>query len=224
MPDQPVDNGAEFADTEMLTDMPDQPVDNGAEFADTPNEDQDAVAAVVASIHTQTNDIVKLAKRLPALAPKRDEGYAQLDLNDYIDEIADRIQAKNRALVVKELNPLPSMLVSEPEVALMFTNIMENAALAIQERGQKKGIIRVETKQENESVVVTVADNGIGIRPERRKRVFQPFYTTREGALGLGLTVTKNLVEKYGGSIAMNSMHHRGTVVRVTLPIRAHMQ
>ena len=224
MPDQPVDNGAGVADTEMLTDMPDQPVDNGAEFADTPNEDQDAVAAVVASIHTQTNDIVKLAKRLPALAPKRDEGYAQLDLNDYIDEIADSIQARNRALVVKELNPLPSMLVSEPEVALMFTNIMENATLAIQERGQKKGIIRVETKQENESVVVTVADNGIGIRPERRKRVVQPFYTTREGALGLGLTVTKNLVEKYGGSIVMNSVHHRGTVVQVTLPIRAHTQ
>ena len=233
LPGQPADNGAEAADLPGLpvadeaeaADLPGLPTDNGAEAAaDTPDEDRDAVAAVVASIHAQTNDIVELAKRLPALAPRRDEGYAQLDLNDYIDEIADSIQAKGRSLVIKELNPLPSMLASEPEVCLIFANIMENAALAIQERGQKKGIIQVETKQENESVIVTVADNGVGIRPERRKRVFQPFYTTREGALGMGLTITQNLVEKYGGSIVMNSMHRRGTVVRVTLPIRAHTQ
>ena len=56
--------------------------------------DREAVAAVVASIHTQTNDIVELAKRLPTLSPKRDEGYTPLDPNDYIDEIADRIQAQ----------------------------------------------------------------------------------------------------------------------------------
>lgn len=218
-PGQPAGNGAETAD------IPGLPTDNEAEIvADTPDEDRAAVAAVVASIQGQTNDIVELAKRLPTLAPKRDGGYAQLDLNDYLDEIADSLQAKRRSLIVKELNPLPSMLASEPEITLMFTNILENAVLAIQERGQKKGIIRVETKQENENIVVTIADNGIGVRPERYKRVFQPFYTTREGALGMGLTVTQNLVEKYGGSIVMNSMHHRGTVVRVTLPIRAHAQ
>ena len=233
LPGQPADNGAEAADLPgqpagngaEAADIPGLPADNGAEAAaDTPNGDRDAVAAVVASIHTQTNDIVELAKRLPTLAPKRDEGYAQLDLNDYVEDIADSLQAGSRSLVVKELNPLPSIPALEADVALMLTNIMENAALAIQERGQQKGIIRVETKQENESVIVTVSDNGVGIRPERRKKVFQPFYTTREGALGMGLTVTQNLVEKYGGSIAMNSMHHRGTVVRVTLPIRAHAQ
>ena len=214
----PADNGAESADISGLS------ADNEAEFDDTPNEDRDAVASVVASIHTQTNDIVELAKRLPTLSPKRDEGYAQLDLNDYIDEIADRIQHKSRSLVVKELNPVPTMLASATDVSLMVTNILENAVWATQEQGQKKGIIRVETKQENDNVVVTVADNGIGIRPEQHKKVFHPFYTTREGALGMGLTVVQSLVEKYGGGIGMNSVPHRGTVVRVTLPTRARTQ
>ena len=95
---------------------------------------------------------------------------------------------------------------------------------ATREQGNKKGVIRVETKQENNNVVITVADNGIGIRPEQHKKVFHPFYTTREGALGMGLTVVQNLVEKYGGSIAMNSVPHRGTVVRITLPTRTHTQ
>lgn len=213
------------SDTEMLTDMPLQPVDNGAEAAtDTPTEDPDATAAVVANIHTQTNDIVALAKRLPTLAPKRDEGYTQLELKDYIDEVADRIQAKSRALILKELSPTQTVLAAEFDISLMFTNIMENAELAIQERGQKKGIIRVETQQKSDSVVVTITDNGTGIRPEHRKKVFQPFYTTREGALGMGLTVTQHLVEKYGGTILINSRPNQGTAVRVTLPTSAGTQ
>ncbi len=215
MPLQPVDNGAEAAD------LPGLPVDNGAEAAaDTPNEeDQDATVAVVANIHTQTNDIVALAKRLPTLAPKRDKGPTQLELNDYIDEVAERIQAKSHALILKESHPTQTVLAAEPDdIYLMFTNIMENAVVAIQERGQRKGIIRVETKQKSDSVVVTITDNGIGIRPEHRKKVFHPFFTTREGALGMGLTITQHLVEKYGGTILINSMPNQGTAVRVTLP------
>ena len=223
MPGQPADNGAESADTEMLTDILDQPADNGAESAaDTPNEGWEAVAAIGASIRTQTNDIVALAKRLPTLAPKRDGSHAQLDLNDYLDEIADRIQAMSRSLILKELNPTQTVLAAESDIYLMFTNIMENAVLAIQERGQKKGIIRVETRQNGDSTVVTVTDNGIGIQPERRKKVFSPFYTTREGALGMGLTITRHLVEKYGGTILINSMPNQGTAVRVTLPTRVN--
>ena len=220
LPGQPADNGTE------TTDLPSLPVDNETEFAagNAMNTDREAMAAVVASIHAQTNDIVELAKRLPALAPKRDEGYARLELNDYLDEITDRIQAKSRALIIKELNPTRTVLAAEPDAYLIFTNIMENAVLAIQERGQKKGIIRVETRQNGDHTVVTITDNGIGIQPEHRKKVFSPFYTTREGALGMGLTITQHLVEKYGGSILINSRPNQGTAVRVTLPSRAHTQ
>ena len=125
------DNGAESAA------IPGLPADNGGESAaDTPNGDREAVAAVVASIHAQTNDIVELAKRLPTLSPKRDEGYTQLDPNDYIDEIADRTQHKSRSLVVKELNPIPNMLASATDVSLMVTNLMENAVVGDAGAGQ----------------------------------------------------------------------------------------
>ncbi len=218
MPDQPANSEGESAA------MPDQPVDEGAEFAaeDALDADREAMAAVVANIHTQTNDIVELAERLPAMAPQRDEGYAQLELNDYIAEVANSLQARSRALIVKELNPIPTVLAAEPDVYLMFTNIMENAVWAVQERGQKRGIIRVETRQESDNVVVTITDNGVGIRPEHRKKIFSPFYTTRERALGMGLAVTQYLVEKYKGSIAMNSRPGRGTLIRLILPTGTH--
>ena len=231
--DQPAPNGVEGADllsqptddeTESA-DLPALPADNGmASAADPADKDWGMTAAVVANIHTQTNDIMELAKRLPALAPKRDGGYTQLDLNDSLDEIADTIQATSRSLVVKELNPLPTIPASEHEVSLMFTSIMENSALAIQERGQKKGIIRVETKQQDDHIEVTITDNGTGIRPERHKKVFSPFYTTRDGALGMGLTTAQYLAEKYNGTIRMNSIPNRGTAIQVSLPIHTHAQ
>ncbi len=231
--DQPAPNGVEGADllsqptddeTESA-DLPAPPADNGmASAADPADKDWGMTAAVVANIHTQTDDIMELAKRLPALAPKRDGGYTQLDLNDSLDEIADTIQATSRSLVVKELNPLPTIPASEHEVSLMFTSIMENAALAIQERGQKKGIIRVETKQQADHIEVTITDNGTGIRPERHKKVFSPFYTTRDGALGMGLTTAQYLAEKYNGAIRMNSIPNRGTAIQVSLPIHTHAQ
>ena len=231
--DQPAPNGVEGTDllsqpTDDETDNADPPAlpaDNGMASPAAPaDQDWDVKAAVVANIHTQTNDIMELAQRLPALAPKRDEGYTQLDLNDALDEIADSIQAKSRSLVVKELNPIPTIPASEHEVALIFTGIMENAALAIQERGQKKGIIRVETKQQDDHIEVTITDNGTGIRPERHKKIFSPFYTTRDGALGMGLTTAQYLVEKYNGTIRMNSIPNRGTAIQVSLPTGTHAQ
>ena len=220
LPDAPAENGAGAEDT-LAADLPDAPAENGAGAEDALAADREIMAAVVASIHTQTNDIVELAKSLPALAPKRDGGYAQLELNDYLDEVADHIQARSRSLILRELSPIQTVLAAEPDVYLMFTHIMENAALAVQERGQKKGIIRVETRQESDSVVVTITDNGVGVRPEHRKKIFNPFYTTREGGLGMGLTITRYLVEKYRGSLVMNSLPGHGTMVRISLPTGA---
>ena len=183
------------------------------------DEELRTAAAVVASIRAQVNGLVEFAERLPSLSRKRDDAYALIDINDYIDEVVDNTEAKTGALVVKELNPVPEVFASETEIYLILANIIENSVWAVQERGQKKGVIRIETRQEdNEGVLVTITDNGVGIRPEKRKKVFNPFYTSRDDAAGMGLTSTQYLVEKYGGTILMNSLPSQGTMVRVTLP------
>ncbi len=181
-------------------------------------------AAVMSSIRAQANRIVELAERLPSLARKRDDVYGLININDCIDEVVDNTQARDKALVVKELNPIPEVLASEPEIYLILANIIENSVWAVQERSQKKGVIRIETLQENNAgVLITITDNGVGIRPEKRKQVFNPFYTSRDDATGMGLTATQYMVEKYGGSIQINSLPNQGTMVRVMLPSGAKL-
>ncbi len=188
------------------------------------DEELKTTAAVMSSIRAQANGIVELAERLPSLARKRDDVYGLININDCIDEVVDNTQARDKALVVKELNPIPEVLASEPEIYLILANIIENSVWAVQERSQKKGVIRIETLQENNAgVLITITDNGVGIRPEKRKQVFNPFYTSKDDATGMGLTATQYMVEKYGGSIQMNSLPNQGTMVRVMLPIGAKL-
>ena len=183
------------------------------------DEELKTAAAVVASIRAQANGLVEFAERLPSLSRKRDDAQALVNINDSIDEVVDHTQAKTKALLVKDLSPVPDVFASETEISLILANIIDNSVWAVEERGQKRGVIRIETAQaEDNGVVVTITDNGIGISSEKRKKVFNPFYTSRDNAAGMGLTSAQYLVEKYGGSILMNSLPNQGTMVRVTLP------
>ena len=183
------------------------------------DEELKTAAAVVASIRAQANGLVEFAERLPSLSRKRDDAQALVSINDSIDEVVDHTQAKTKALLVKELSPVPDVFASETEIHLILANIIDNSVWAVEERGQKRGVIRIETAQaEDNGVVVTITDNGIGISSEKRKKVFSPFYTSRDNAAGMGLTSAQYLIEKYGGSILMNSLPNQGTMVRIALP------
>jgi len=109
------------------------------------------------------------------------------------------------------------------EVKQLLANLLVNAVDAMEEGGCLQ--VRVsETRQwsERPGVMLTVADNGRGIPRENRRRLFEPFYTTKPDAgTGLGLWVSRGIVQKHGGSIRVRSRTdgpHRGTVFSVFLP------
>ncbi len=183
------------------------------------DDERKTATAVLESIRAQATGIVAFAQRLPSLSRKRDEVSVPVSINDCIDEIVDNTQAQTQALLVKELNPIPDVSASETEISLLLSNLIENAVWAVEQQTQKKGVVRIETGQtEDHGVMVAITDNGVGIDSEKRKKVFNPFYTSKDNAAGMGLTATQYLVDKYGGSLLMNSLPHQGTMVRVTLP------
>jgi signal transduction histidine kinase len=72
-------------------------------------------------------------------------------------------------------------------------------------------------------VVVTVADRGIGIAADDLPRVFDPYFTTRRTGTGIGLAISRNIIEGLGGRITVSSERDRGTEVRIELPVDAPM-
>ncbi|PKV48971.1 hypothetical protein ATE84_0987 [Aquimarina sp. MAR_2010_214] len=98
----------------------------------------------------------------------------------------------------------------------VVTNLVKNGIQAIPEDRIPK--IMVDVFSENEEVLITVADNGIGITEENTKKVFEPKFTTKTSGMGLGLGMVKNIVETYNGSITFTSKEGKGTVFKVRFP------
>ncbi|MDY8137160.1 sensor histidine kinase [Aquimarina sp. 2201CG5-10] len=98
----------------------------------------------------------------------------------------------------------------------VVTNLVKNGIQAIPEDRVPK--ILVDVFSENGEVVITVADNGVGIDEENKKKVFEPKFTTKTSGMGLGLGMVKNIVETYQGSITFTSKEGKGTVFKVKFP------
>lgn len=80
------------------------------------------------------------------------------------------------------------------------------------------GSIAIRTGGDSERLTITVRDTGEGIAEETLGRVFEAFFTTREGGTGLGLPIARRIVEAHGGTLAVRSRVGEGTVARISLP------
>jgi PAS domain S-box-containing protein len=131
------------------------------------------------------------------------------------------------ANVQTELSELPPVLCHLSELNQVFLNLIVNAAHAIGDvvKGtDRKGLIKVTTRQDGQEVVVSISDTGSGIPNEIRQKIFDPFFTTKEvgRGTGQGLAIARNVVvEKHGGTITVESEVGRGSTFVLRLPIAA---
>jgi len=98
----------------------------------------------------------------------------------------------------------------------VFTNVMQNALEATER--QRSGRVEVRLHQRATAGVVEIADNGVGIQPEHREKIFLPFYTTKPTGTGLGMAIVKKIMDLHGGEIEIDSAPGRGTTIRLIIP------
>ncbi|WP_407735928.1 ATP-binding protein [Hyalangium sp.] len=130
-------------------------------------------------------------------------------------------EIRPRAQVVRDFEPIPSVLGDETRLGQVFLNLLVNAAQAIPEGHPEANILTVRTRAgEGGQVFVEIRDTGVGIPPEIRERIFEPFFTTKPAGVGtgLGLPICQRIVTSLGGKISVQSEVGRGTTFTVTLP------
>ena len=96
----------------------------------------------------------------------------------------------------------------------VMINLISNAVQAM----PRGGTLKTRTRGEDQTVVIEIADTGAGILAENMARLFEPFFTTREKGIGLGLCVTKSIVEGHRGTIEVKSERGEGTTFWIRLP------
>ncbi|MBZ0244727.1 MAG: CHASE3 domain-containing protein [Cyclobacteriaceae bacterium] len=129
-------------------------------------------------------------------------------LNETVDLIKDRINL-NEMKLIKTITPdLPSVLVDKELVKIALVNIMVNAIEAME---PGKGVLRIAVDHEGDQVVLTISDNGKGIPDKEVGKLFDPFYSAKQGGMGLGLTSTQNILNSHKIEIEVQSKLGEGT-------------
>jgi len=182
----------------------------------------EAVLEMIDRISSEAQRLSHLTKGLLNFS-SHDETIGEVDLNltvDFILSFLNYEAARRGVIVLKQLDySLPTIRLDANLLKQILLNIIMNALQAMEDGGGK---LLVETAATgSDTVCFTIADNGPGIPAEMIDRIFDRYFTTKkpgEGT-GLGLFVTKKLVENMGGEIAVTSRSGGGTTFTVTLPV-----
>lgn len=116
-------------------------------------------------------------------------------------------------------NDLPLVQADPAQMQIVLSNLVRNARDAMAERSGRLELAA--RRQDEDKVLLSVNDNGPGIPPDQRGRIMEPLYTTKSRGMGLGLALSRTIVDKHGGRIAFESEPGRGTTFTVTLPVVA---
>ncbi|MDI6751535.1 MAG: ATP-binding protein [bacterium] len=172
-------------------------------------------------IETSYNKMDWLCEELCDFERKMQLEKSEIDLHQLIrNSLAFCDHNLGKIKKILELLPeTPSVLADQRRLEQVFTNIIQNAANSMQE----EGILRIETKslkiEEQDFVKISFTDTGTGIADEIRERIFEPFFTTRSRGVGLGLSICKEIIEKHGGKIDVETKLGLGTTFNILLPI-----
>ena len=151
--------------------------------------------------------------------PRPIERFA-MDINGSVAEIVDPMRAEgDRNGVTVEAHYAPGPLVIEGDrfaLGRVYRNLITNAIQATEPGGR----VTIATARVGDHVEISVADTGSGIPPERLGAIFDDFVTTKRRGLGLGLAISKRIVEQLDGTIAVESEVGRGTAFTLRFPAR----
>lgn len=129
-------------------------------------------------------------------------------LNETIILATDSINLNQVKLQKSYVKNLPRILVDREKLKIAFLNIIVNAIEAME---PGKGELAVDVTLKENTILVTVSDNGKGIPVEDIEKLFDPFFTEKKGGMGLGLTSTKNIISSHNASIEVESTVRKGT-------------
>ncbi|MFZ5352551.1 MAG: response regulator [Bacillota bacterium] len=152
-----------------------------------------------------------------------EESFVYTDLNQILREVIllAKNDFKNIELVFTQ-GDVTQIFCNRVKIAQAILNIIHNAVYAIQEKGVEAGKIGIATFLEDEFEVCTIEDNGIGIDKAIIKNIFDPFYTTRDVGMGVGIGLTVSydiIVNKHNGILIAESEIGKGSIFTIKLPL-----
>ena len=182
------------------------------------------VAEILADIKRDDKRASDVIARIRKMVRKAEFELQDIDLNETLDEAAKFVAAdatvKGVAIKVEPAPGLPKVRADRVEVQQVILNLSLNAIEAMHDQqGEPKVLVLRCTRENHNKVRVSVIDSGGGIPAGVLSRIFEPFVTSKPSGIGLGLAISRTIVEAHGGEIRAENLEGRGAAVHFTLPL-----
>ncbi|MBU2506584.1 MAG: sensor histidine kinase [Bacteroidetes bacterium] len=194
-------------------------------------ENPDLFSEELSVIKNQTRRISKYTRSLLSYSKRIPFHPELVKVNEIIDEcvylLMHRFRAHNISIIKNYQDDLPELRLDLGQIEQVFVNLLNNAVDAIKYSGEI--IINVSIAVKNSSLInyttieglnISISDNGHGIKSDVIDQIFEPFYSSKiptKGS-GLGLSITKAIIQRHGGKIEVTSSSSKGTTFRIFLP------
>lgn len=171
----------------------------------------------------RAHDVIK---RTRAMVRRGEPDYAEVDLNEAIEEmllVTRREQQRARVTIEKDLRAgLPAVRGNRTELQQVVLNLVLNGIEAMRGIVGRERVLRVQTTlDESGKVLASVQDSGVGLDAATADRLFEHFFTTKIDGTGLGLAISRSIIEAHGGRLWASPGARHGALFQFTLPVVA---
>jgi C4-dicarboxylate-specific signal transduction histidine kinase len=182
------------------------------------------------AIHEIYDDIARIQRIIDHIrifsSSQKSEIYEEFDVNHVVESALAMIRQKYSNLNIQirlDLGEnLPNLLGNSYKYEQVVLNLLSNARDAIEENPNSEKTVSIKTYAQNNAVVLSIRDTGIGMDKEVSKKILQPFFTTKElgKGTGLGLSISQTIISEMNGTITFESEKYAGTTVFVSIPLK----
>jgi PAS domain S-box-containing protein len=188
----------------------------------------DEVKKILTDIVRDNRRAVEIIQRLRAFLRKRDLEFERVDINSVVKEIIPLVESdagvRGVALKLDLGTALPGARADRVHLQQVLLNLILNGMDAMNGNTDRRCELYVQTRLgtspngNGEAIEVVVKDSGCGIPEEKLANIFQPFFTTKPHGMGMGLSISRTIVEAHGGIITAENNPDAGATIRFTLP------
>lgn len=167
----------------------------------------------------RASDVVARVRNLAKKAPLQ---RTWVDINETVEEtisLATRELSQNNVSLETQLaENLPQILADRIQLQQVILNLIINACEALTAADDEFRKLSISTARKIDGVALTVRDTGVGIDPQQIETVFEAFHTTKPGGMGMGLAVSRSIIEGHGGRLWAEPNEPRGAIFKFTIP------
>ena len=184
-------------------------------------EVESRLAGITDRLAEQTERAAEIVRRMRRFVSRRMPQRVELDVNALVRDVEQLLFHAHRFAIATDLrlsSGLPRVMGDSILIEQILVNLLRNAFEAVSEWHAADGLVIVETELDRRGrIAVSVIDNGPGFGEVTCEQLFEPFYTTKEQGMGMGLVISRSIAEAHGGSLTAER-RARGAVFRLCLP------